>query len=368
MNVRPASFRDLSRVEQLYGEAMAGDDRGTPLSSEPTMPQATTLVRLWYGVTKTLSSLMPLTEADNMLYVAEHPQEGIVGFVQAEAVTGKPKAWQVVNLCTASSAAGRGAALPLLSGLCHGGQEASVNRFHVRVPLDHALLSVFLEQGFSQFATEQILFREQPEANPTAPLLRAARRDDIGSLYLLYLRTAPATVAAIEGPSRRAWETGFAGGTLARLGRDSTRHLVMERPGIVAWTAVRPATAMRPAQVTLMCDVISAEEREAFLDAALAELGTSAASCVLRHYDQELIRALQARGFAVYGTQLLLVRDLGVRLRVRARARNPRKKSVLAPAGLVRNVPNSVRSGNPLRVLSTVTATGVGRSEKSSPR
>jgi hypothetical protein len=56
---------------------------------------------------------------------------------------------------------------------------------------------------------------------------------------------------------------------------------------------------------------------------------------VLRHYDSELIRSLQHRGFAVFGTQLLLVRDLGIKVRLRATAKQ--KKPVLAHAGIARS-------------------------------
>ena len=60
-------------------------------------------------------------------------------------------------------------------------------------------------------------------------------------------------------------------------------------------------------------------------------------SCVLRHYDSELIRALQSRGFEVYGAQLLLVRDLALKLRLRQPDRAKEKVS-LVPAGLARAV------------------------------
>jgi hypothetical protein len=76
---------------------------------------------------------------------------------------------------------------------------------------------------------------------------------------------------------------------------------------------------------------------------------------VLRHYDSELIRALQQRGFAVYGTQLLLISELGAKVRIQAPAR--RKKPVLIHAGIARSVPT-------LRVLSTTDS----RRQRSSSR
>ena len=66
------------------------------------------------------------------------------------------------------------------------------------------------------------------------------------------------------------------------------------------------------------------------------ELPSGPASCVLRHYNSELIRALQQRGFAVYGTQLLLISELGEKVRIKAPSR--RKKPVLIHAGIARSV------------------------------
>ena len=69
---------------------------------------------------------------------------------------------------------------------------------------------------------------------------------------------------------------------------------------------------------------------------------------MLRHYDSELIRGLQKHGFAIYGTQVLLVRDLATKVRLRTVP--ARKKPVLVHAHLAQTVP---ADGSPsLRVLS----------------
>ena len=46
-------------------------------------------------------------------------------------------------------------------------------------------------------------------------LIRPARRDDIGAIYLLYLRTTPSQVADVEGPSLKTWQGGYAQGLIA---------------------------------------------------------------------------------------------------------------------------------------------------------
>ncbi|HEY8755681.1 MAG TPA: GNAT family N-acetyltransferase [Candidatus Dormibacteraeota bacterium] len=335
MNVRSASFRDLARVEQLYRDALAADESGPGPHPESPVPQAT-LLRLWYALSKTLSSLVPLSDTGGVLFVAEDGGEGVVGFIQAQATSTRPSVWQIVNLCVAPGGAGHFARERLLTHLCNRGLEQGVHRFHVRLPLDHPMVGVFLEHGFTQFATEQILFHETPElihpsdAQPLA--VRPGHREDAAAIHLLYRRVTPSQIAAFEAPNLKTWQASFAQGSVARIGRDETKHLVAEHPGVVGWAAIRPAGAGRPSILSLMCEAHDRAIREGFLDAVLAELPPQPVSCVLRHYDSELIRSLQHRGFAVYGTQLLLVRDLGIKVRIRAAAKQ--SKQVLAHAGV----------------------------------
>ena len=351
MNIRQASFRDMARIEQLYRQAVAGEDSPAQVSEDSPIPQAT-LLRVWHALTKSLTSLVPITDSSDALLVAEDPAEGVVGFIQAQAPQGRTKAWQILNLCTAASAPGHFARQRLIAALCNFGLERGVHRFHVRLPLAHPLVPVFLEEHFTQFATEQILYRDGARAiaPPGGVHLRAAKREDIPAIYLLYLRTTPSQVVDYEGPSLNAWLAGFALGDVARMGRDDSRHCVAEQSGVIAWAEIRPASATRPAQLTLLCDGQDAGVRDSVIDAVLAELPPGPAACVLRHYDSELIRALQQRGFAIYGSQLLLVRELGSRVRLRQPARE--KKPILVRAGVAQSV-SAVEPSVPLRVLNT---------------
>lgn len=348
MNVRPASFRDLARIEQLYSDASSSDELATQLLPDSPVPQAT-LLRLWYAISKTVSSLVPFSAgaSGDTLFVAETPREGIVGFIQAQAPPGRSDTLQILNLCVGATAAGHFAREQLLIHLTNHGMEHGVHRFVVRLPLDHALVGLFLESGFIQLATEQILYRDDVPASAGGARLRPARREDVGAIYLLYLRTTPSHVAGLEGSSLKSWQAGFADGVMSRLGRDDIRHYVAEGPGVVGWAAIRPASPTRPALLSLMCDGHDPRLREAVIDGALRELPPGPVSSVLRHYDSELIRSLQNRGFAVYGTQVLLLRDLASRVRLRSVP--ARKKPVLIHAHLAHTAPHPPP---PLRILS----------------
>jgi len=348
MQVRSASFRDLGRIEQLYRETAAreeGEGVIPGLSADRPVPEAM-LVRLWYALSKTLSSMVPLGDLGDALYVAEDNEQGIVGFIQAQGAPGQTRAWQILNLCVAPSGRGHFAGDPLLTHLCNHGVEHGVSRFYVRIPVDHPLVALFLEQGFTQYATEQILYRDDSHASPRVVpqstdlgTLRPARRDDAGGIYLLYLRTTPSHVANLEGPSQKAWQAGFQQGWPARLGRDDVRQYVAEVSGIQAWVAVRPPSPGRPTLLAIICEGQDPQFREEVIDAALAQAPPGPVSCVLRHYDSELIRSLQQRGFEIFGSQLLLVRDLALKVRLRADTRS-KKKGVLVHAGLARSVPS----------------------------
>jgi hypothetical protein len=121
---------------------------------------------------------------------------------------------------------------------------------------------------------------------------------------------------------------------------------------------VRPPSPARPTLLAIMCEGQDAELREEVIDAALAQAPPGPVSCVLRHYDSELIRSLQRRDFEIFGSQLLLVRDLALKVRLRADTARSKKKGVLVHAGLARSIP----------APSAVPATTHRRGAQSSPR
>ena len=336
MNVRSASFRDLARVEQLYRERSPRTRAAPGPHPDSPVPQAT-LLRLWYALGKTLSSLVPLSDTGGVLFVAEDDAEGVVGFIQAQGTSTRPSVWQIVNLCVAPGGAGHFARERLLTHLCNRGLEQGVHRFHVRLPLDHPLVGVFLEHGFTQFATEQILFHDNPEQiaqrrRRSRCRIRPARREDAGG-------HPPALPAGHAEPHRQL--RGAVAEDVAGVVRPGKRGAHRPRRGqALRRRAARggrlggdPARRRRPPDHPL-ADVRGARPRgpRGLPRRVLAELPPQPVSCVLRHYDSELIRSLQQRGFAVYGTQLLLVRDLGIKVRIRAAAKQ--SKQVLAHAGV----------------------------------
>ncbi|MHB1500794.1 MAG: GNAT family N-acetyltransferase [Candidatus Dormibacteria bacterium] len=320
MQVRSASYRDLSQVDSLYRTTMVVEEELTQklAAAGPHSPvPGAALARAWSILTKSLSALMPLADVGDQLYVAEDDGR-IVGFVQAEPAPGG-RAWQILNLCLDPSAGGHFAGVPLLQHLFNAGLERGVTRFLVRIPEGHALASLLREQGFQPYASEQISFRELP-ASPrvSAAPWRPAHKEDLLGVYLLYLSTAPHAVAAVEAPTLKQWSATFQLGWLSRLDARSgdSRHYVVEKDAkVVAWAGVRDPSQARPTQMSLTLDP---QERELAVEAVHSLLGQLPAGptiCLLRHYDGELARAVAARGFEPLATQLLMARDLPMKLR-----------------------------------------------------
>jgi len=347
VQVRSASYRDLSPVDQLYRATMPVeqefDQRLQSAGPQSPVP-GPALARAWSILTRGLSAMMPLADVGDQLYVAE-VQGRIVGFIQAEPAPGR-RAWRILNLCLAPSAEGHFAGVPLLQHLVNEGLERGVTRFLVRIPEDHPLQAMFRDQGFQPFASEQILFRELPKppdhhSEPWEP----ANPEDLAGVYLLYLRTAPHAVAAVEAPNLTQWRATFQMGWLGRMdGRaGDSRHYVVRRGGeIVAWAGVRLPSRARPSLASLMLDPQEGHLAVEVLHSLLGQIPPGPSLCLLRHYDAELHRAVAARGYEPVATQVLMARDLPLKLRAHRLAEQ--RKAILAgalPVVQVRGAPNA---------------------------
>ncbi len=305
MKVRPATFRDMAQVQQLYEDA----GRGISDLGDSLLVREAALIRFWYGIGRTLSGFFPGMESAEILLVAEAASGAVVGFAQARSSLGRHPHWEVLNLCLAPSMQGTRAGRDLLLSLSSMALEKGIYRLTVKIPLDHPVTEVFLHNGFVQYATEQILYHDTVFTGTLrTPGMRDARKEDVEFLYLLYLRSTPPTVAEIEGATRPQWQAAFQSGCMGRLGRAGARHMVLEDSGIRAWSCITQPSPVGPVIVCFLCEQPAMQEE--FIDATLNRVRAGPVSCVLRHYDGELMRILQDRGFAIYGSQLLFACDL----------------------------------------------------------
>jgi GNAT superfamily N-acetyltransferase len=320
MKLRTAGLLDLARIEEMHRSA---DIR----LSEAGPPAA----RLWSLLSSTLSALLPLTQ-ETLIYVAEENGK-IVGFIQA---SGEPlgfdlrraRVLQVLNLQVAEESDRDEVAPALVEHLCNQALERGALRLFVRLPDRDPLLPAFRLRGFRQYATEVVVYAEKPVARSDQfpEGLRPVRRGDNRMLYQLYRKVTPQGVSQLEAPTYREWRALHGGewtGRLAARGSEKQEHVV-DRVELVGWVKAERSSGARPDTLNFLA------LPEGPLPGELADFGLSLlrgseapAWSSLRHYDSHMIDALRGRGFTVLLTQLLLVRELALRVPAREKGLVP---------------------------------------------
>jgi hypothetical protein len=301
IKIRPAGLLDLSRLEEMH--------RTSDVKLSEAEPPA---ARLWSLLSSTLSALMPLAQ-ETLIYVAEENGK-VVGFIQA---SGQPQApdlrrarfLQVLNLQVADEVDPEEVAPALVQHLCNQALERGTIRLFVRLPDRDPLLPAFRLQGFRQYATEQVLYTDRPRQRADEyPIgIRPTKRGDDRRLHQLYRKVTPQGVSQLEAPTYREWRSLHKG--------DASGGYVVDRIEVVGFVRMQRGGATRPDTLQLMAlpeNPLPAE----LADFGISLLGDSEAPAwaSLRHYDSHMIDALRGRGFTVLLTQLLLVRELAVRV------------------------------------------------------
>ncbi|HEV1997139.1 MAG TPA: hypothetical protein VGR61_03285 [Candidatus Dormibacteraeota bacterium] len=339
MNIRTAQVTDWGRIDEIYSDGLKLSLQGDG---------ATHPVRLWQIVSRTLSSLLPLSTPSEMLYVLEDDEGRVSGFIQAEVLGGSesrvpaprrrhPDAIRVLNLSLAAelSAAGGGA---LIDHLCGEAVGMGVARIYVRIPEGHAVLESFKAHGFTPYARDRVFYRDDdnhPPAGEPPPGLRPVTRKDALGLFALYLAATPRPVSQAEAPDYQQWRALNEGEWLHRFGRRGNRSTVVERSNeVIAWMGVEVGSPGRPHTIALLTRQdqrgTGELERELLGDALRGLSGQgSAVWCNVRNYDTVTTRVLQENGFEALAGQDLMVREM--RSPVAAAVRKPRKEKAFAP-------------------------------------
>lgn len=320
MKVRAAGLLDLAKIEEMH--------RSSDMKMSEAAPPA---ARLWSLLSSTLSALLPLSQ-ETLLYVAEKGGK-VAGFIQA---SGQPfsldprraRVLQVLNLNVADGADPDEVAPALVQHLCRQALEKGALRLFCRLPDRDPLLPAFRLQGFRQYATEVVVYAEQParRADQFPEGLRSIRRGDDRHLYQLYRKVTPQGVSQLEAPTYREWRALHGGewtGRLAARGSDKLEQVV-DRIELVGWVKVERSSGARPDTLNFMALPEQPLPGE-LADFGLTMLGDSESPAwsSLRHYDSHMIDALRGRGFSVLLTQLLLVKELAVRVPVREKGLVP---------------------------------------------
>ena len=301
MKLRAAGLLDLARIEEMH--------RSSEVKLSEAAPPA---ARLWSLLSSTLSALLPLSQ-ETLMYVAEENGR-VVGFIQA---SGQPlgldlrraRVLQVLNLQVADGVDSDDVAPALVQHLSNQALERGALRLFVRLPDRDPLLPAFRLQGFRQYATEQVVYSDRPErrSDQYPDGLRPTKRGDDRKLYQLYRKVTPQGVSQLEAPTYREWRALHTG--------ELTGGHVVDRVEVVGWVRMQRGSNARPDTLQFMALPESPLPSE-LADFGISLLGDSEAPAwsSLRHYDSHMIDALRGRGFNVLLTQLLLVRELALKV------------------------------------------------------
>jgi hypothetical protein len=235
---------------------------------------------------------------------------------------------QVLNLQVAEETDFEEVATALVEHLSNQALERGALRLFVRLPERDPLLPAFRLRGFRQYATEVVVYADKPamrsEQFPDG--VRAVKRGDNRMLYQLYRKVTPQGVSQLEAPTYREWRALHGGEWTGRLAaRGSDKHeFVVDRIEVVGWVKAERSSGARPDTLNFMALPEGPLPGE-LADFGLSLLGDSEAPTwsSLRHYDAHMIDALRGRGFSVLLTQLLLVKELAVRVPVREKGLVP---------------------------------------------
>ncbi len=340
LQIRPAQLKDLAAIETLYREHAhdgmgIGDKPGLPASPAALKRQFTS-TRLWFLLNNTFSAILPLTSAADHVYVGEARNgAGIQAFVQAETAPAGKHVWQILNLCLRPELDRFEAGTALIDHLCNEGLRRGVVRFMVRVQHGDPIADLFRARGFTAYATEHALLAEavSPREAPQPVGWRSMRREDHLALYTLYRAVTPREVSAVEARTFKEWRQSFQQGwwtsSVPRPARQ--RQFVVDQVQVVGWMGTTPGGGGRPHTLGLLAlrqPTGLLPELIRYGLAYLAQHRPGPVWCSLRHYDEVAIQLLQREGFEVIASQLLMVKELPLKVPVRARVKVKEKRLV----------------------------------------
>jgi hypothetical protein len=204
----------------------------------------------------------------------------------------------------------------------------------VRIPVDDPVADLFRSRGFTAYATEHALLKESVAVRPTPSIAgwRAMRRQDELGLYLLYVKTTPKPVAAVEASTFAEWRRTFQPARSSRIPRRAGQpRFVVERVEVIGWMSLVPGGGGRPHTLGLMAASQPTDLWPTLLDRSLAYVAQHRPGpvwCSLRHYDEAGIALLMREGFEVIASQTLMVRELPLKVPARVRVRIKDKRLV----------------------------------------
>jgi hypothetical protein len=272
---------------------------------------------LWVALTDYFS----LNEARGSTFVVDDSFTGgaTQGFVQA---------WDRVDrlacdvICIAPSLGGSSAAFQvwydLLEHLCLDKGERGMQRIFARLPEDEAGVDVFRQVGFSAYARRQIFHLERlpsDQHSSAGRLFRPLEKGDGWGVQQLRTSLTPRLVRQAEGEIKE--ERDFGGLLPWWKSRRAKEYVLAEGDDIRAY--LRIIVGEKAHWLRIMLRPEATREAGQILSEALLMVSAYPSRpiyCGLREYEAGLRGALAELGFQPFASELLMVKQIAVRVSV----------------------------------------------------
>jgi len=277
---------------------------------------------------------------NDLLYVYEEDKR-VAGLVRVERENVRDD-WTIVELDGIAGLAGAGAGdirFRLVQQVLREGQKRGAARFHVACTDGGGNVELFMQAGFARYGEERVLHRAAGEPLPTTWTesralnagIRSARPVDATALMQLYDAVTPAPVRRLEGFRIPDWERQ---GASWRVPRSSLAPLLRfadieafvlesaEQPQLDGFIQIGVARETQPHYLKVMARPRA--DLDALVEFGLGEIRARASQgdaggghgviAPVRTYEGPIDGRLEAAGFTVISTVVLLMRETLVRV------------------------------------------------------
>jgi hypothetical protein len=213
-----------------------------------------------------------------------------------------------------------------------------VKRLYARPPSGSPAEAALNAAGFQPYATETLFVSESPDIPTARVLLREQGQTDTWAIHQLYNTVVPRQVQYAEAFTSHRWDAGAQ--RTAPSGVATAGWLVEEAFQVVAYARIMSFGSEHVLELIIHPDwtATAGDVIDAVFARVTARRGLRRVYCAVRGYQQDLIPALEARGFRESGELTLSVKYTAVR------AVAPVVEHAVQPEGVLERLPKPKRA------------------------
>ena len=326
ISVKVATPRDLVKIEQIRSNATSGEQLAKIIFLA--------IQKRGLLIGSVLNQIIPVRSSERIVFVARRAGE-LEGFIDINVpkeslfISSNPSRWEIQDIWLQFGSERHSEVLSeMLKTVSAHAIAKGVERIFARVPASDPLIDELKRAGFKQYALENIYVAKHPRCLCRSEHLniRPACPADKAALYHLYKKVTPQGVIEVEAPNVKEWELTYRD-TFAQIGQRKARgrHFILATPEVVGWGCLYNPDGYGTYELCIKT-VPDNEIASDIVDYALRDLhgrDDVQVVCTLRHYEFYLSGALVERGFERIGSDILLVKELMAREKLKERVLVP---------------------------------------------